>query len=194
MNIFDKLKKLRQETGFSLTEIKKALTGADGNIGKAKELLSTWGKDLAGEKTERQAKQGIIDCYVHSFGKTGVLLDVRCESDFVAKSQDFKKLVHEICLQIAAMRPLFVSERDIPKESLDSQKNFHEEQLKDLDKPESIVRQIIDGKMKKYKESVSLLSQPWIKDDSKTIKNLIEEAVLKLGENVEVRRFTRYEI
>lgn len=190
----DQIKQLRDETGVSPVEIKKALAQADGNIEKAKELLRIWGKAVAGKKTDRQATQGIIDFYVHINLKTGVLLDIRCESDFVAKSPEFKILAHEICLQIAALRPLYVSENQIPEEMLNAEIKICSEQVRDSGKPESIVRQIIDGKLKKYKESISLLSQPWIKDDTRTIKNLIEDTVSKVGENIEVKKFTRYEI
>ncbi len=145
----DQIKQLREETGVSVSEVKKALEEAKGDAEKAKEILRMWGKTLVGKKANRETKQGIIDGYVHPNAKAGVLLDIRCESDFVANSPDFRKLSHEICLQIAAMDPL---------------------------------------------EEASLLSQPWIKDDTKTIKNLIEEAVAKIGENIEIKRFARYEI
>ncbi len=190
----DQIKQLREETGVSLSEIKKALEKADGNSEKAKEILRMWGKTLVGKKSNRETKQGIIEAYIHPNFKTGVLLDLKCESDFVAKSSDFKTLSHEICLQIAAMKPLFVSEIDIPEEFLDGETKIYKEQIKDSGKPESIVRQILEGKLKKYKDEISLLSQSWIKDDSKTIKNLIEDTVAKVGENIEIKRFARYEI
>lgn len=190
----DQIKQLREETGVSPTEIKKALEESGGDIEKTKELLRVWGKNLASKKTEREARQGIIDTYIHPTLKTGVLLDIRCESDFVAKSPDFKNLSHEICLQIAAMKPLFVSEDQIPEEFLDGEVKIYKEQMKDSGKPDKIIKQVVEGKLKKYKESVSLLSQSWVKDDTKTIKNLIEEAISKIGENIEVKRFVRYEI
>lgn len=190
----DDIKKLREETGVSPTEIKKALQESRGDVDKAKELLRIWGKNLAGKKTDRKANQGIVDTYIHPNSKTGVLLDIRCESDFVAKSADFKNLAHEICLQIAAMKPLFVKDSDIPEEIVDGEEKIYQEQLKDSGKPDNIVKQVIEGKLKKYKESISLLSQPWIKDDTKTIKGLIDETIAKIGEKIEVKRFVRYEI
>lgn len=190
----DQIKQLREETGAPLSGVKKALEESKGDIEKAKELLRIWGKTLADKKTDRETKQGIIDTYIHPNLKTGVLLDIRCESDFVAKSPDFKNLAHEICLQIVAMRPLFISEDDIPDEILDGETKIYREQIKDSGKPENIVSQILEGKLKKYKESISLLSQPWVKDDSKTVKNLIEETISKIGENIEVKKFARYEI
>jgi len=170
------------------------LEQSNGDVEKARELLRILGKAVSAKKTSRETKSGLIESYVHPNAKTGVLLDIRCETDFVAKSPDFKKLAHEICLQIAAMKPLFVSETDIPEEFLDGETKIYTEQVKDSGKPEKIVAQIIEGKLKKYKDEISLLSQPWIKDDEKTIKNLIEDTVAKVGEKIEVKRFARYEI
>ena len=190
----DQIKQLRDETGVSPVEIKKALTEANGDVAKAKELLRVWGKKIADKKVSRDAKQGIIDFYLHPNLKTGVLLDIRCETDFVAQSPEFKGLAHEICLQIAALKPLFVSENDVPAEVVDGETKIYKEQIANSGKPENLVVQILEGKIKKYKESISLLSQPWIKDDTKTIKNLVEDVVAKVGENVEVKRFVCYEM
>jgi elongation factor Ts len=190
----EQIKQLREETGVSVSEVKKALEEAKGDAEKAKELLRMWGKNLVGKKASRETKSGIIDTYLHQSGKAGVLLDIRCESDFVAKAPEFKNLAHELCLQIAAMKPLFVKEEEIPEEFLDGETKIYTEQLKDSGKPENILKQILEGKLKKYKEEVSLLSQKWVKDDTKTIRNLIEETVAKVGENIEVKRFARYEI
>ena len=161
---------------------------------KAKDILRKLGKELAIKKCGRQTEQGIIESYIHPNKRVGVLLDIRCESDFVAKSDGFKKLAHEICLQITAMNPLFLKEEDIPKKILDSEKEIYKEQLKDSDKSKKILDKIIDGKLKKYKEKVSLFSQSWIKDDNKTIKDLIEENIGKIGENIIAQKFIRYEI
>ncbi|MDP3732919.1 MAG: translation elongation factor Ts [Candidatus Daviesbacteria bacterium] len=145
----EQIKQLRDETGASPVKIKKALEESGENIEKAKELLKSWGATKAGEKGDRETREGAIDFYVHPNAKSGVLLDIRCETDFVAKSPEFKNLAHEICLHVAAMNP----------------------------------------------ENVEvLLESPWVKDGSKTIKNLITEAVAKVGENIEVKRFVRYEI
>ena len=194
MASIDQIKQLREETGVSLSEVKKALEEAKGDNEKAKELLRMWGKKILDKKVSRETKAGLVESYVHPNAKTGVLLDIRCETDFVAKSPEFKTLAHEICLQIAAMKPLFVKEEYIPEEFLDGETKIYKEQLKDSGKPENIVKQILEGKLKKYKEEVSLLSQAWVKDDSKTIKNLIEGAVAKVGENIEVKKFSRFEI
>ena len=190
----EQIKQLRDETGVSPVEIKKALAEANGDIEKAKELLRIWGKKISDKKVSREAKQGVIDTYIHPNFKTGVLLDIRCETDFVAASPEFKSLSHEICLQIAALKPLFVNEDSIPEAFLDGEIKIYKEQIANSGKPQAIADQILEGKIKKYKESISLLAQPWIKDDSKTIKNLIEDTVAKVGENIEVKNFSRFEI
>lgn len=190
----DQIKNLRQETGVSVSECKKALEQAKGDSEKAKEILRKWGKELAGKKSTREASIGIIEAYVHPNKRIGAIVELRCETDFVAKSEDFKNLAHELCLQITALNPIFLKEEDIDEKFLNGEKKIYQEQIKDFNKPKKIVDQIIEGKLKKYKEQVSLLSQPWIKDDSKTIKNLIEEHVAKIGENIAVKRFERFEI
>ncbi|MFA6190137.1 MAG: elongation factor Ts [Candidatus Staskawiczbacteria bacterium] len=194
MATIDQIKQLREETGSAPTQIKKALEESNGNLEKAKELLNLWGKSVSIKKESREAKSGIIETYLHSNAKTGVLLDIRCESDFVAKNPLFKELAHEICLQIAAMKPLYVSEANIPEELLEAEAKIYEEQVKESGKPANIVAQIIEGKLNKYKEEVCLLSQTWIKDDSKKIGNLVEDAIAKIGEKIEVKRFARFEI
>ena len=145
----NQIKQLRDELGASPVKIKKALEESGEDVAKAKELLKSWGAAKAGEKLDRQTNDGLVDFYIHPNAKSGVLLDIRCETDFVAKNPDFKSLAHEICLHIAAMNP---------------------ENVEDL------------------------LLEPWVKDSAKTIKNLVEEAVAKVGENIEVKRFVRYEI
>jgi elongation factor Ts len=190
----DQVKQLREETDVSVSECKKALIQAKGDLEKAKEILRKWGQDLSGKRVEREMKQGIIEAYIHPNKKVGVLLEIRCESDFVARSAEFEKLAHEICLQIAAMKPLFLKEEDIPEVFLDGERKIYQEQFKNSGKPQKIVDQIIEGKLKKYKEEISLLSQPWIKDETRVIKNLLDDFISKTGENVVLRNFARYEI
>jgi len=194
MVTIDQIKQLREETGLSISEVKKALEESNGDVEKAKEILRILGKNLLGKKGAREVKAGLIEGYVHSNCKNGVLLDIRSETDFVANSKEFKNLAHEICLQIVSMKPLFVREEDVPEEFIENEKRIYKEQIKDSGKPENIVNQILEGKIKKYKSEICLLSQTWIKDDTKTIKNLIEDVVAKVGENIEVKRFARYEI
>jgi len=190
----DQIKQLREETGSSPVDIKKALEETNGDVERAKEILRVKGKAVLNKKASRETKAGLIEIYSHQNTKLGVMLDIRCETDFVAKNPQFKELAHEICLQIAAMKPIFVSETDIPEEFLDGETKIYKEQATNSGKPEKIVILMIEGKLKKYKEEISLLSQPWIKDDTKTIKNIIEDTVGKVGENIEIKRFARYEI
>ncbi|PJE69691.1 MAG: elongation factor Ts [Candidatus Staskawiczbacteria bacterium CG10_big_fil_rev_8_21_14_0_10_38_10] len=194
MTSIDKIKKLREITGVSIIECKKALSKADGNIEKAQEILRTWGKNFAAKKIEEETRTGIIASYVHPNSKIGVLADIRCESDFVARGEDFKKLSHEICLQIAAMKPLYVKEEDIPEEFLASERKIYQEQFKDSGKPQKIMDEIIKGKLKKRQEEISLLSQPWVKEETKNISDLIDEYIAKIGEKIEIKKFVRYEI
>jgi len=190
----NQIKQLREETGVSISECKKALEKAGGNAVQAREILRKRGKELSQKKTERETRQGIIDSYIHPNKKIGALLDLRCESDFVAKNEEFKALSHELCLQIAAMSPLFLKTGDIPEEFLSGERAIYREQFKNSGKPQKIIEEIIEGKLKKYRESISLLSQPWIKDESKTINDLICDYVSRLGENIILKKFTRYEI
>ena len=190
----DQLKQLREETGVSFLECKNALEEAKGDIEEAKKILREKGKEISHNKSLRKTEQGIIESYLHPGGKIGVLLEICCESDFVTKSEEFKKIAHEICLQIAATKPLFLDDQDISEEFLESEKKIYQKQFKDSGKPQKIVDQIIEGKLSKYKKEVCLLSQPWVKEEAKTIKDLISEYSLKLGENIKLERFTRYEI
>ena len=194
MSNLDLIKQLRNETGVSLNECRKAIEKANGNLEKAKEVLKKQGQDMAIKKSGREVGEGIIDSYIHDNKKIGVLLDLRCESDFVAKSDDFKNLSKEICLQIAAMGPLFIKEEDVPQEILEKEKNIYLEQSSGEGKSKEIMDKIIEGKIKGYIKESCLLSQPWIKDNSKIIKDLIEACIGKVGENILVRRFTRYEL
>jgi elongation factor Ts len=190
----EKIKQLREETNVSVTECKKALIEAKDDIEKAKEILRKWGQQISGKRIDREVKQGIVESYIHPNKKVGVLVELRCESDFVARSEEFQKLAHEICLQAAAMKPLFLKEEDIPDDFLDGERKIYQEQFKNSGKPQKIVDQIIEGKLEKYKEEISLLSQAWIRDETKTIKNLLDEFVSKTGENIVLRKFARFEI
>lgn len=190
----EQLKQLREETGISMMECKNALDEANGDIKRAKEILREKGKEMLRGREGRTAAKGLIASYIHGEGKIGVLLQVNCESDFVAKSDEFKKLAHNICLQIAAARPLFVSHKDIAEEFLDGERKIYKKQFADSGKPQEIIDKIIDGKLNKYKEEVSLLSQLWVKDPSKTIQDLVDTAKARIGENIEIAKFCRYEI
>jgi elongation factor Ts len=193
-NNLKKIKKLREETSISLSDCKKALEEASGDYERAKELLKIWGKDVSSKRAGRETNQGIVSSYIHSNRRVGVILELNCESDFVAKNEDFKKLANELCLQVVATNSLFVKEEDIDQELLDAEKRVFLEQLVDMGKPQEIADKIVIGKLEKYKKEICLMSQPWIKDNTKTINDLINESISKLGENIVIKRFTKYEI
>ena len=190
----DQIKQLREETDVSIIECKKALEKTKGDMEKAKEILRKWGQELANKKSNREAKQGIIESYIHPNKKIGVLIDVRCESDFVARSEDFKALVHDLALHIAGIKPYYIKPEDISEEILRGEKEIYKEQFAKSGKPEKIMEQIIEGKLKKYKEEISLLTQPFVKNPDKTVQEMISEYIAKLGENIKIKRFARYEI
>jgi len=190
----EQVKKLRDQTGVSMMECKRALEQSNGDYDKALELLKLKSKDVALKKSEREAKQGIIEAYIHSNGKIGVLLELNCETDFVAKNQEFKELAHDLAMHIAGMDPKYISPEDIPEEVIETEKIIYEKQFADTDKPKKVIDQIIDGKIKKFSQEICLLTQPFVKNPDMTVKELIEEKIAKLGENIKIRRFVRYEL
>lgn len=190
----EKIKQLREETAVSMGECGKALDEANGDIDKAKDILRKMGRSLAEKRVEKEAKSGIVYSYLHSNNKIGVMIELRCESDFVAMSEDFKTLAHELALQITAMKPKVISPEDIAEEDLAKEKEIYTAQLEESGKPKEMISKILEGKIEKYKEENSLMTQTWVKDNSKTIKDLFDETVGKLGENIKVAKFVRYEI
>lgn len=192
--MIDKLKQLRQKTGVSLAQCKKALLEADEDVEKAKELLRKWGEELAGKKGERETGEGIIEAYIHSNKKIGVLVELRCETDFVAKNKEFCELAHNLALQIAATNPWYVSQEDIEAKVIEKEKEIYQEQAKKENKPQEVMDRIVEGKLEKFKKEISLLSQAYIKDETKTIQDLLNEAIAKLGENISIARFVRFEV
>lgn len=192
--MLDKIKELREQTGVSFQECKKALEESGGDLEKALSVLKKASLKAAEKKSERATGAGIIESYVHLNGKVGVLLDLRCETDFVAKNPEFKELAHNIALQIAAIKPKFVSRDDIPEEVKNELASAFEKEAADFKKPPEIIKKIIEGKMESvYKEEV-LLEQPYVKNQDMTISSILKEAVQKFGENIKIARFTRYEI
>lgn len=189
----DDIKKLRELTGVGLTDAKKALVEADGDFDKALEEMRKKGLTKAEKKGDREAREGLIESYVHS-GRIGVVVEVNCETDFVARLDDFKTLAHEIAMQIAAMIPEYASEADIPEAEYARVKEelLNSESLKD--KPANMQEKIVEGQLKKHFAEKVLLSQTYILDDSKTVEQHIKEAIAKLGENIVVRQFKRIEL
>jgi len=190
----DMVKDLRERTGIGMMECKSALAEADGNVEKAIEILRKRGHARAQAKAHREASQGVIGSYVHMNCRIGVLVEVNCESDFVARNDEFLKLVKEIAMQIAAAKPRYVSSEEIPADVLAAEKEIIKAQLGDMKKPPEIMEKIIQGKLGKFYEEVCLLDQPYIREDKLKVRDLITQAVAKIGENIKVRRFARLEI
>lgn len=188
------VKKLREQTGVGILECKKAIGEANNNFEKAIELLRKKGFEKAKSKASRATNQGAIGSYIHSNNKVGVLLEMGCETDFVAKNEDFLALQKEICLQIAAMSPQYISENDIPQQVIEKEKEIYREQMKNSGKPDNVIEKIIEGKLKKFYTEVCLLQQSYFKEEKKTIEDLIAEKIHKLGENITVKRFIRYQV
>ena len=188
------IKQLRQETDISLAQCKQALEEAGGDIEKAKEVLKKKGGATAAKKSDREVNVGVVDSYIHAGGQVGVMITSLCETDFVARGDSFKELNHELLLQIASMAPKYVSENDIAEEVINKELEIYREQLEGENKPEEIKENIVKGKLDKFKKESCLLSQPWVKDDSMTIQDLINDYIAKLGENIRVKEFIRYEL
>ncbi len=187
--LLEKIKKLREETGAPIGKCKEALEKENGDLEKAKIYLRKIGEGLLEKKKETIAKQGIIEGYIHFNGRVGALVELLSETDFVAQNPEFKKLAHELAMQVAFMKPLYVSQAKIPEKDLEEKINEFKEETKD--KPENVQKQIIEGKLNKWYEEVCLLEQPYFKDENLKIKELINEFVNKFGEKIEINRFTR---
>ena len=189
----DDIKKLRELTGVGLTDAKKALVEAEGDFDKALEAMRKKGLTKAEKKGDREAREGLIESYVHS-GRIGVIVEVNCETDFVARPDGFKKLAHEVAMQIAAMSPKYVSEADIPAEEMERVKAELMASESLASKPEEMREKIVEGQLKKHFAEQVLMSQAYILDDSKTVEQHVKEAIAKLGENIVVRQFKRIEL
>jgi elongation factor Ts len=185
---------LRKRTGAGVMDCKKALQESGGDLEKACEILRKKGIETAAKKQSRVAKEGLIGSYVHTDGKIGVLVEVNCETDFVARTEEFQKLVKELTLQIAAQAPRWIAPEDVPEEVKRQEENIYWEQLRESNKPDHVKQKIVEGKMKKFYEENCLLEQEYIRDPDKKIKDLVVEAIAKLGENIVVKRFVRFKL
>lgn len=188
------VKELRERTQAGMMDCKKALVESNGDMEKAVEVLREKGLAAANKKSGRIAAEGMVDSYIHMGGKIGVLVEVNCETDFVAKTEIFKALCHDISLQIAASNPLFVSKEEVPQENLDKEREILRQQALNEGKPEKIVDRMVEGRIEKYYKEVCLLEQPFVKNPDITVTDLLNEATLASGEKVSVRRFVRYEL
>jgi elongation factor Ts len=190
----EKIKQLREKTGSGMVDCKNALIENDGDIEKAIVWLREKGIAAADKKSSRVTAEGVVDAYIHAGGRVGVLIEVNIETDFAAKNDDFQKMVRDIAMQVAAMKPQWVSRSDVPDDVIEAERAIIRTQALNEGKPEKIVEKIIDGRMSKFYQENCLLEQPFVKDDSKTIEILVKEMISRIGENITVRRFVRYEL
>ena len=188
------VKELRQRTGIGIMECKKALEESKGDLEKAIIILRKRGYDRAKKKMSRETSEGAIGSYIHMNGKIGVLVEVNCESDFVARNQEFQDLIKNIAMHIAATNPKYLSPENIPEQEIEEEKEIIRAQFKDSGKPPEVIEKIVEGKLKKFYREVCLLEQPYIKDQSMTINQLLSYYITKFGENIRIRRFTRYQL
>ena len=195
MEISAKLvKELREKTGVGMMDCKKALTENDGDLEKSVEWLRKKGISKAEKRAGRTTKEGVVTSYIHPGDRLGVLVEINCETDFVAKTADFSNFAKNIAMQIAAASPLFVSREEIPQEVLDKELDVYRGQAKEQKKPEAIAEKIALGKLEKYYQEVCLMEQAYIKDPNKTIKDLLTELIARTGENINIRRFVRFQL
>ena len=183
---------LRLSTGAGLLDCKKALTEANGNTEEATTILRKKGAASAAKKADRATKEGLIESYIHVGGKVGVLIEVNCETDFVARNDAFRAFVKDICLQIAAASPLYVGRNEVPEADLAKERDIASAQV--LGKPPAAAQKIVEGKLEKYYSTICLLDQPFVKQPDKTVKEILTEQISKIGENIQVRRFIRYQL
>jgi elongation factor Ts len=188
------VKELRDKTGAGMMDCKKALVESNGDVEKASEILRKKGIASASKKASREVNEGRIESYIHPGNKIGVIVEINCETDFVAKTDDFSTFSRDVAMQIAASSPLFVKRDDVDQATIDSEMDIYREQAKSQGKPENIIDKIATGKLDKFFSEICLLEQPFVKDPDKTIENLVTETIAKLGENISIRRFSRFKI
>ncbi|HEX2054848.1 MAG TPA: translation elongation factor Ts [Nitrospiraceae bacterium] len=193
-SLSDLVKELREKTGAGILDCQKALSETDNNIEKAVDYLRQKGLAAAQKKAGRETNQGLVHAYIHAGGKIGVLIEVNCETDFVARNEEFKAFVNDLALQVAAASPTYVRREDVPADTISKEKSIYEAQAKEMGKPPAAWPKIIDGKLDKYYQENCLLDQAFIKDPSVTVKDLLAQKIAKIGENMNIRRFTRYQL
>ena len=190
----ERVKELRDKTGAGMMDCKKALAESGGNLDKAIEYLRKKGAATAEKRADRATNQGVVEAYIHAGGRIGAMVEINCETDFVAKTDDFKVLARDIAMQIAAMNPHYISRDEVSKEKIDNELEIYRTQARNEKKPEQVIEKIADGKLEKFYQDVCLLDQTFIKDSGKTIKDLILETTAKTGEKVTIRRYTRFHL
>jgi elongation factor Ts len=190
--LIEKIKQLREETAAGMMDVKRALEESGGDIEAARRVLRERGQALAAKKSSREATEGLIEAYVHFNGRVGVLVEVNCETDFVARTPEFKDFARNVALHVASMKPLCVAPEDIPADALEEERQIVEKQVAQMDKPYDVARRIVEGRMQKWTSEQALLTQPYVKEPEKTVADLLQETIQRVGENVVIRRFTRY--
>jgi elongation factor Ts len=190
----DQIKALREQTGVGILDCRKALEDANGDFDLALENLRAKGLATAAKRADREASEGIVELYSHGDGRVGVMVEINCETDFVARSQEFRNFAHEVALQIAASAPIYIREDDVPEEVIELRRKIVREQALEEGKPEKIVERIVDGRIEKYLQEICLLNQEYIRDDDLTVEQLLLENVAAIGENIIIRRFERWEL
>ena len=190
----DLVKQLREETGAGMMDCKNALVEAGGDLGKARELLRMRGLASAQKRRGRQASEGVVDAYIHGEGRLGVLVEVNCETDFVARTEDFRRLAREIAMQVAAREPRWISRDDVPADVVDGERKIYEEQARATGKPDPVIGRIVDGKLGAFFTEFVLLEQPYIREEGRSVGDLVDEVSARVGEKVAVRRFARFRL
>ena len=190
----EQIKKLREETGAGIMDCRSALENADGDFDKALEFLREKGLLKAAKRSDREASEGIVELYSHGDGRVGVMVEVNCETDFVARSEAFRTFAHEIALQVAAAAPLWVSEEDVPEEVLEKERESARNMALDEGKPEKVIDRIIEGRLEKFLNDVCLLRQVYIRNDEISVQDLLNDNLVSISENVVIRRFARWEL
>mgnify|MGYP001574248285 FL=1 len=192
--MLDLIKQLRGRTGLGIADCKRAIEESNGDVEKAIEILRKTGAIKAAKKAERETKEGLIDSYIHPGGRIGVLVKINCETDFVARNEEFKNLVHNIAVQIAASDPQYLKPEDVPEEIKEKEKEIFREQLKKEGKLDAIVEKILEGKLQKFYSEVCLTKQPFFKEEKITVEELVNQIIAKLGENIQIAEFVRYKL
>jgi len=188
------IQKLRQTSGAGILDCRKALEETQGNIEKAVEILRRKGLAIAAKKGDRIAQEGVIEAYVHSGERMGALVELNCETDFVARTKEFRQLAHNIAMQVVASRPLYVGPEDIPAEVVEREKESFRAQAKEENKPPQVIDRIADGRLEKYFDEICLLRQPFIRDEDRTVQDMVNGYIARLGENIRVKRFAHFEL
>ena len=188
------VKELRERTGAGMMDCKKALSDTDGNVEKAIDLLREKGLAAAAKKAGRIAAEGLVEAYIHGAGRIGVLVEINCETDFVAKTDDFKELCRDFAMQVAASNPDYVRREDVPEEVLEHERTIARQQALNEGKPEKILDKIVEGRIEKFYKETCLLEQVYIKDNDKNVQDYVTEKIAKIGENISVRRFARFQV